>query len=203
MRAKTSTRTALGEAEASEGVPGVQKSPLSSYWAGIVAIAVAAFCGCAHAGWIGDDAEVTYYVGSVLQFDSGPEQLPFTFDLSTATGVGGSLLDVGPTQIVATFGGSQTFGGGVFNGWVLQDVSKDPDITNVSINPSSNFGPAVVKFTSKSVTVDWGGITIDNASRLVLDVQFGAPALPEPGSLVLLMTALAGLGLSARQMRSS
>ena len=168
------------------------KNPVRIYLRNIVVLGTAAFASVAHAGWVGDEAEFTYYVPtSSTQVAQQIEVLPNSFDLSGIIGVGGSSLDVTDTQIKATFGGSGSFSDASFNGWVLNIISKsDPDISGVTIDPSSNFGPPIITFTSKSVTVNWADIGFTESSVLLLDVQFGTPALPEPGSLALILCSL-------------
>ena len=116
--------------------------------------------------------------GNVLTY-GGSET--FTFSITDTT--------ISITQV-----GDSTYGNGVFNGWVLNEVSGYA-ITGVSLNRSSTFPGLTagrVSFSANQITVNLKGLEVPSISTINLDVT----TVPEPTTL-----ALAGLGAAAVMLR--
>jgi hypothetical protein len=108
-------------------------------------------------------------------------------------------VDVSDTNIFVTYNSSATWTPAAFNGFHIFDLfGSIPDFTAVSINPITNltgFGDARITFDADNIWVDWNGLSFDSETIVSLDVE----AVPEPGTLLLLGTGIAGLAARRRQ----
>jgi hypothetical protein len=85
-----------------------------------------------------------------------------------------------------------------FNGFEFVDVSTDPGINGITLDPSTTapVNISVATFTSNSVFLNFQGQTWDAHTAAVFDLQFGSvSSVPVPAALPLFATGLAGLGL--------
>jgi hypothetical protein len=129
-------------------------------------------------------------VSNVVEFPAG------SFPLYS----GLAFVDIFDTQIEYGQTEATSYTVAAFNGFRFFDALDDIDaITNVSINAATNlsgFDASRVSFDADNVFINLQGLFADSAHHVVLDVTFGpASAVPEPGTLVLVMAALGGLAV--------
>jgi hypothetical protein len=156
--------------------------------------------GQAYANLIGDSVHATYRF---------PDFATVFQDLGTQTIAVGTVFDVtaapfGPT---ATFSASQItitnndptgFVISAFNGFDFAFLSGTA-ITNVTEDPTSNSSFAmgsVLNFSANDISLNLAGTCLSNCAggeKIILDVTTATAAVPEPASLALLGTAVAGL----------
>ena len=127
-------------------------------------------------------------------------------DLGTFTAPGGGQVFgelsymVSGTQISITnlLSVPAPFDTGSFNGFEFVDVSTNPGIIGITLDPSTTapVNISVATFTSNSVFLNFQGQTWDAHTAAVFDLQFGSvSSVPVPAALPLFATGLAGLGL--------
>jgi hypothetical protein len=114
-------------------------------------------------------------------------------------GVAITNVDVSDTNIHVTYDIPGNWIAASFNGFHIFDLfGSIPDFTAVSINPITNltgFGDARITFDADNIWVDWNGLSFNSETIVSLDVE----AVPEPGTLLLLGTGIAGLVARRRQ----
>ena len=129
-------------------------------------------------------------------------------DLGTFTAPGGGQV-FNPPELSYTVSGTQititnlldvpvAFNPASFNGFEFVDVSTDPGINGITLDPSTTapVNISVATFTSNSVFLNFQGQTWDAHTAAVFDLQFGSvSSVPVPAALPLFATGLAGLGL--------
>jgi hypothetical protein len=110
-------------------------------------------------------------------------------------------VDVSDTNVFVTYNSGGTWTTTSFNGFHIFDLfGSIPDFTGVSINAATNltgFGDARITFDADNIWVDWNGLSFDSETIVSLDVE----AVPEPGTLLLLGTGIAGLAARSRRRR--
>jgi len=111
-------------------------------------------------------------------------------------------LDVSGSQIIWTATSPETYIASAFNGFNLM-FSGAPAITSVTLDAASNIlpvaftgfpisSPSGVFFNADNVLFNLAGDSVTAGQQLILDVQAGPSAVPEPASVVLLATGLLG-----------
>jgi hypothetical protein len=109
-------------------------------------------------------------------------------------------LDVSGSQIIWTATLPETYTASAFNGFSLMFTGA-PTITDVTVDPASTI-PLVpfsgfpvssssgLSFNADNVLFNLAGDSVTAGQQLILDVQAGPSAVPEPASVVLLGTGL-------------
>jgi hypothetical protein len=75
-----------------------------------------------------------------------------------------------------------------FAGFGFTDLTNNPDITGVTIDPSSTvpgFDLSRVTFTSDQVFLNFSTLGIGSGQQVLLDLNFASNTVPEPSSLAL------------------
>ncbi len=134
--------------------------------------------------WSGDTLIERYFYPS---FGANYYTSP-TF-VAPATGIEGNpdrggafFLSVDANSITASgFTFTDGFASGSFNGFEVADVSGDPLISGVTIDPTTNMAGLTssdVSFDSKDVWINWAGLNFDPSTIVKLDVTFDPPLNP-------------------------
>ena len=155
-----------------------------------VAVAALVTTGGAQAGWIGDTVDVSWYYPDLStlylpQYNQQTLTVPGSGCIA-----GGSVIceigySVGASQITFTnVGIPSSFDPGTFNGPVFTDASRDPNITDVVLDPASNLS-GIPSWTADTVSVNFESLSFPANAIAIFDITFGSP-VPEPSSLVLL-----------------
>jgi hypothetical protein len=103
------------------------------------------------------------------------------------------LLYVPPDQLIG-------FSSLPFAAFGFTDVTSDPDITGVTLDPSSTvprFDSSRITFTNNQVFANFSTLGIGAGQQVLLDLTFGSNAVLKPSSLALAAIAagLAGTGM--------
>lgn len=141
----------------------------------------------------GDSIQIYYlYPDESTVYDTlGPVTAP-------NSGVGDALswsITGNTISLIPDFGAA-SFSSATFNGYEFIDISNDPGIADVTVDPSSlatGVSIADVSFTSNSVFFNFQGQTLRGTA--IYDLTFAPTATPLPATLPLFAIALCGLGL--------
>lgn len=165
---------------------------------GVIALSAAAALAApdtAQAGTLAGDQLHVYFLypdASSVYYDLGTVTVP-----GTDYGVGGYTFTVTGTQMTFTAGpiGAGPFSAAAFNGLEFVDITRDPGISGVTVNPSTTVAAGsipLVSFTSNSLFFNFQGQPHWFGS-ITYDLAF--TQAPVPPALPLFISAVGGLGL--------
>jgi hypothetical protein len=92
-----------------------------------------------------------------------------------------------------------------FNGYEFTDVTRDPGITGISLDPATDAAGVTISdasFTSDSVAFNFQGQIWASNTSAVFDVSFGSP-VPEASTWAMLLVGLSGLGFARFRSRNA
>jgi len=158
----------------------------------------------AQAGFIGKEFKVDYYDENLDQPYDQSTEVPSTFTVNGAPetevdieGVTTISVDFNDTSVLFDFFTTLTnprFRSEEFNGLVFDLLSGGPlAFSSFSVDDSSNFtgfDESRIGLSENRLTIDWGGLTYNKDTRLLINFVPATVEVPEPATLSLL-----GLGL--------
>jgi hypothetical protein len=161
----------------------------------------------ARADLLGSDVTAVLLYPNQTTFFSGPiGPVPVTSGVPPEFPAGTLAFDgslgVSGSQIIWTATLPETYGTAAFNGFALS-FSGAPDITDVTLDPASTIlpvpftgfplsSPSGLYFNGSNVMFNLAGDSVLAGQELILNVQAGSSAVPEPNSLLLLATGFLG-----------
>jgi hypothetical protein len=151
-----------------------------------------------YASLLGDSVKAEYRFPSADQLYSNMGTGTVDADGVTFDGIGLFDLTVTGSKIVADYKGQSTWTSASFNGFVLTDLTKL--FPSVSLNSATNligFDASRFHVANNSLFVNWSGLSFNQNSQVVFDVQ--STGVPEPLTLSLLAIGL--LGIAATRKR--
>jgi hypothetical protein len=138
-----------------------------------------------------------------------PTQSTVYQDLGTFSAPGGGPLfgdlsyEVSGNQVSITLANNDTFWTpATFNGFTFVDISSDPDITGITLDPSTTANGASASdasFTFNSMSFNFQGQRWSIGQSAVFDLTFGG--VPEPSTWAIMLFGFFGLGAILRSAR--
>ena len=152
---------------------------------------------------IGDSITAVYYFPNQASVYGGFSVSPsptFTVDAgSEATGtVDGGLqqvFDFGASNFTLTLNNNVSWTATTFNGWGFTNNSN----AFGSISSVTGIDPTRVTITGNTLFVNWQGLDYQSGNQIV--VEFGAGAIPEPASWMMLIGGFGMVGAAMRRRR--
>ena len=152
---------------------------------------------------IGDSITAAYYFPNQASVYGGFGVSPTaTFTVGAgieATGtVDGSLqqtFDFAASSLTLTYNNVASWTATDFNGWGFTNNSKAYD----AITSVTGIDPARVTITGNTLFVNWQGLSYAAGNQIV--VNFGAGAIPEPASWMMLIGGFGMVGAAMRRRR--
>jgi hypothetical protein len=116
-----------------------------------------------------------------------------------------AFVDVSDLQIDYGQTAATTYTAAAFNGFRFYDaLGTIAPITGVTINGATNlagFNASRLSFDADNIYINMQSLAAGGAHLVRLDVQFGAAAVPEPSTLLLLGAGLAVIAIPVRRRR--
>lgn len=153
----------------------------------------------ARADLLGDTIQAT--------FDT-PTATTVSQDLGTFTAPGGGVVpgvfsyQLTGSQVTLTDLNANGLLNGPFTGFEFTDLTKNPMITGVLLDPATNFSGGVASFTSNTLSFNFANVAVHAGDTAVYDLTFAPLAssvTPEPSSFLLLGTGLLGIAGTLRR----
>jgi hypothetical protein len=134
-------------------------------------------------GWVGNILQESYYYPDLATtYYTSPTFMPPATGVVGDPDFGGAFtLAVAATTITTTFMVNGFWSTASFNGFEVADLSNDPLISSVTIDPSTTLADLTasdISFDSNAVWVNLSGLISFNGSVIKLDLTFDPPLDP-------------------------
>jgi hypothetical protein len=162
------------------------------------AITLSLLAHASYASLLGDSIHAEYRFPTADQTYSNLGTATVGGSGATFDGMGYFDILVTGSKIVADYKSQATWSTASFNGFVLTDLTKL--FPSVSLNAATNlagFDASRFYVNGNSIFVNWNGLSFNQNSQVVFDVQ--STGVPEPLTLSLLAIGLLGIGATRRR----
>ncbi|MDB6000677.1 MAG: hypothetical protein JWP52_2376 [Rhizobacter sp.] len=181
----------------------------------LLATAVLAMCGAAHAGLNGQSFDGYYALPDPSNEYAGSVSAPPSFTVGaglettiTIEGVTSFAVDFSDASLDVVFATSLTdpvLGAQPFSGLVFNLLSPGPlGITSAQVGAGTTlagFDASRIGITDGRITLDFNGLSYQDGSQVSIDFA-SVSAVPEPSSYVLLFAGLAAVGAVAARRKA-